>query len=93
MQRQKAEEIVIKVNIEFTTSRGWLDGFSKHNRISLLLRKGKFCFRSVWRTKQTMLDMFFKKKTFQSRLFDFNHKNRNMEYIIFDHPHEPLFTD
>jgi hypothetical protein len=59
---QKAEEIVLEVNIEFTPSRGWLDEFRKHGRISLLLRSGKFCFRFVWRTKQTMLDMFFKKE-------------------------------
>jgi hypothetical protein len=68
MQRQKAEELALKVNIEFTASRGWLGGFSKHGRISLLLRNGKFCFRFVWRTKQMMLDMFFKKENISEQI-------------------------
>jgi hypothetical protein len=41
--RQKAEEIALKLNTEFTPSRGWLDGFRKHGRILLLLGRECIC--------------------------------------------------
>jgi hypothetical protein len=39
--RQKAEEIALKLNIEFTTLNGWLDRFRKHAGLSYRTMSGE----------------------------------------------------